>query len=271
LEFVPVRGNVGTRIEKIVRGELDGVVLAAAGLRRLGKADSITHSFSFSECIPAIGQGALALECRASDAATARLLSALDDPLTAEAVKLERRFMKAVGGGCKVPMAAHAYPYGDGFRFLAAMGDASAGRRVRVERALDARFPEADVDDLAGEILEECAAAERLAWVWVWQNDLVLSVIEGQQNVRVIRYEDLCSDPIGITAELFRFADLDWSEQTGEFIELSTRSDHDSFYALTKDPARSARKWRNELSFEDGERMLAVVRGSRAAALFGLE
>jgi hydroxymethylbilane synthase len=150
---------VGTRIEKIVRGELDGVVLAAAGLRRLGKADSITHSFSFSECIPAIGQGALALECRASDAATARLLSALDDPLTAEAVKLERRFMKAVGGGCKVPMAAHAYPYGDGFRFLAAMGDASAGRRVRVERALDARFPEADVDDLAGEILEECAAA----------------------------------------------------------------------------------------------------------------
>src|SRR5690606_30798639 len=101
-----------------------GLVLAAAGLRRLGRAEVITHDFSFSESIPAIGQAALGLECRADDKATAKLLAKLNDPDTADAVELERQFMKAVGGGCKVPMAAHAYPHGDSYRFLAVMGDA---------------------------------------------------------------------------------------------------------------------------------------------------
>ena len=158
LQFVAIRGNVDTRISKIEAGEVAGVVLAAAGLRRLGKASVITHSFSFMESIPAIGQASLALECRADDKRILKYLSALNDPFTAEAVRLERRFMKAVGGGCKVPMAAHAYPYGAGFRFLAVMGDAAKGKIVRIERALELEEAEAGIDDIASEMLEECRA-----------------------------------------------------------------------------------------------------------------
>ncbi len=158
LEFVPIRGNVETRIGKIERGEVAGIVLAAAGLNRLGKSSVVTHSFSFSQSIPAIGQAALALECRAEDAKVRKWLSALEDPVTADAVWLERRFMKAVGGGCRVPMAAHAYPYGAGFRFLAVMGDATQGKIVRLERAFELDEAEAEVDDIAMEILEECRA-----------------------------------------------------------------------------------------------------------------
>jgi hydroxymethylbilane synthase len=158
LQFVPLRGNVDTRIAKVESGELDGIVLAAAGLRRLGRTEVITHTFSFQESIPAIGQAALGLECRATDTATTALLAVLNDPDTAEAVELERQFMQAVGGGCKVPMAAHAYPYGDGFRFLAVMGDAKTGGQVRMERVLDPEYAEEDVDEFAEDILAACRA-----------------------------------------------------------------------------------------------------------------
>jgi hydroxymethylbilane synthase len=158
LQFVPLRGNVDTRIAKVESGELDGIVLAAAGLRRLGRTEVITHTFSFQESIPAIGQAALGLECRAADTATAALLAVLNDPDTAEAVELERQFMQAVGGGCKVPMAAHAYPYGDGYRFLAVMGDAKTGGQVRMERVLDPEYAEEDVDEFAEDILAACRA-----------------------------------------------------------------------------------------------------------------
>jgi hydroxymethylbilane synthase len=158
LQFVPLRGNVDTRIAKMEAGEVDGIVLAAAGLRRLGKEAVITHSFSFSDSIPAIGQAALALECRADDAFAIKVLEALDDPETREAVELERQFMLAVGGGCKVPMAAHAYPYGDSFRFIAVMGDAKTGKFARLERVLDPEYAEEDVDEIAEEMLAACRA-----------------------------------------------------------------------------------------------------------------
>lgn len=158
LQFVSLRGNVDTRIAKLETGEIDGIVLAAAGLRRLGRTGVITHSFSFAESIPAIGQAALGLECRADDTVTAKLLAKLNDPETADAVELERQFMKAVGGGCKVPMAAHAYPHGDGYRFLAVMGDAKTGKFVRMERVLDPEYEEEDVDELAEEMLAACRA-----------------------------------------------------------------------------------------------------------------
>lgn len=156
LEFVALRGNVDTRLAKLERGEVDGLVLAAAGLRRLGREEVVTHSFSFSESIPAIGQAALGLECRADDAFAIKALAKLNDPETADAVELERQFMQAVGGGCKVPMAAHAYPYGDGYRFLAVMGDAKTGKLVRMERVLDPEYEEEDVDELAEDILTAC-------------------------------------------------------------------------------------------------------------------
>ena len=158
IEFVAIRGNVDTRIAKMEKGEAAGMILAFAGLRRLGKASTATHSFSFSDSIPAIGQGVLALECRANDNRVRELLSVLDDPITADAARLERQFMKAVGGGCSVPMAAHAYPYGEGYRFMAVMGDVKTGKLVRIERVLELEDAGNEVSTIAQELIEECRA-----------------------------------------------------------------------------------------------------------------
>jgi hydroxymethylbilane synthase len=149
LEYVGLRGNVDTRIGKVRSGALAGVVLAAAGLRRLGRASDITHAFSFQELVPAIGQASLGLECRAADARVRKLLEAVDDPETHDAVALERDFMKRIGGGCKVPMAAHVYPYGDALRMLAVLGNPATGALARVEQTLE--------DDEEDELLEEAA------------------------------------------------------------------------------------------------------------------
>jgi hydroxymethylbilane synthase len=156
LEYVSIRGNVDTRVGKVRSGELQGTLLAAAGLKRLGRAADIAHSFSFQDMVPAIGQAALALECRADNARALKLVSAVHDELTGAAVLLERRFMKLVGGGCKVPMAAHVYPYGDGWRMLAVLGNPKTGILARVEQTGAAGEEDALLDEVAWRIEQEC-------------------------------------------------------------------------------------------------------------------
>jgi hydroxymethylbilane synthase len=156
LEYVGIRGNVDTRIGKVRSGELQGVVLAAAGLKRLGRDGEITHAFSFQDLIPAIGQASLGLECRASDVRVRKLLAAVDDGETHDAVELERAFMKRIGGGCKVPMAAHVYPYGDGFRMLAVLGDPGTGAMARIEQSMDGGEEEELLEEVAARMEDEC-------------------------------------------------------------------------------------------------------------------
>jgi hydroxymethylbilane synthase len=108
LEIVPLRGNVDTRLRKVEAGELDAIVLACAGLKRLGHADRITAALSVEESLPAIGQGALALECRVDDPETRARLHKLDDRASARAVTAERAFLRRLQGDCKTPLAAHA-------------------------------------------------------------------------------------------------------------------------------------------------------------------
>jgi len=156
LEYVGLRGNVDTRIGKVRSGELAGVVLAAAGLRRLGRAQDITHAFSFQEMIPAIGQASLGLECRADDTRVRKLLEAVDDPETHDAVTLERDFMKRIGGGCKVPMAAHVYPYGEGLRMLAVLGNPATGALARIEQTLEEDEEDEMLEEVAERMEEEC-------------------------------------------------------------------------------------------------------------------
>jgi hydroxymethylbilane synthase len=159
LEYVAVRGNVDTRIGKVRSGELQGIVLAAAGLNRLGRAAEITHVFSFQEMVPAIGQASLGIECRADDARVLKLLEAVDDPETHDAVALERDFMKRIGGGCKVPMAAHAYPYGEGgMRMLAVLGDPATGAMARVEQTLDEEDEDEVLEEVALRMEDACRA-----------------------------------------------------------------------------------------------------------------
>jgi hydroxymethylbilane synthase len=156
LIYVPVRGNVDTRVAKVMSGELQGVVLAAAGLKRLGRGSDITHTFSFQDMIPAIGQAALGLECREKDKRTLKLLAAVHDEVTGATVTLERLFMKRIGGGCKVPMAAHVYPYGDGLRMLAVLGNPATGVMARVEQSMSADEAEDLLEEVAWRMEEEC-------------------------------------------------------------------------------------------------------------------
>lgn len=108
LQVVPIRGNVGTRIEKCRRGEVDATVLARAGLNRLGLQDSAAETLSAELCLPAVGQGALAIEIRRSDSALVQLLSVLEDRATSLCAHAERGVMRAVDGDCKTPVAAFA-------------------------------------------------------------------------------------------------------------------------------------------------------------------
>ncbi len=108
LTILPLRGNVDTRVKKAMNGEYDAIVLAQAGLMRLGLQAHIREVFSLDVLLPAPGQGALAVQCRADDHQTLTLLAAIHDPLTAAAVHAERTFLAGLGGGCSLPIAAYA-------------------------------------------------------------------------------------------------------------------------------------------------------------------
>ncbi|MFI1017340.1 hydroxymethylbilane synthase [Streptomyces sp. NPDC020965] len=108
IEIVPIRGNIDTRIGYVRSGELDAVVLAAAGLSRIGRTDEITDFLSVDFVLPAPGQGALAIECAADHADLAAVLAELDDPATRVAVTAERSLLAALEAGCSAPVGALA-------------------------------------------------------------------------------------------------------------------------------------------------------------------
>ncbi|MEU3918397.1 hydroxymethylbilane synthase [Streptomyces sp. NPDC029004] len=114
IETVPIRGNVDTRIGYVRSGELDAVVLAAAGLNRLGRTDEVTDFLSVDFVLPAPGQGALAIECAAVNADLAAALAELDDPHTRAAVTAERSLLAALEAGCSAPVGALADLLADG-------------------------------------------------------------------------------------------------------------------------------------------------------------
>lgn len=108
LQMRSLRGNVDTRVRKAFEGQYDAIVLAGAGLARLGLDGHIRQWLPIDVMLPAPGQGALAVQCRTGDAETLRLLAALDDAATRKSVTAERSFLAGLGGGCAVPVAAHA-------------------------------------------------------------------------------------------------------------------------------------------------------------------
>jgi hydroxymethylbilane synthase len=119
LEICELRGNVDTRIRRVTDGDLDAVMLAAAGVDRIGRAEVIAERVDWAVVIPAAAQGALAVQCRSDDAPTLALLARVHDPETAEAVDAERAFLAALGGGCSVPAACHVRFDGASARILA--------------------------------------------------------------------------------------------------------------------------------------------------------
>ena len=163
LDVVDIRGNVETRLRKLVEEEMTGTILAAAGLSRLGRSEVTGFAFAFDQMLPAVGQGALAIEARADHPRLAEIVAALDHPPTARAVKAERALLGTLEGGCQVPIAAHAHwkvdgEGGTGALVLAAyVGSLDGKRSVRGERARLASDPEGLGIFLAAELLERGA------------------------------------------------------------------------------------------------------------------
>src|SRR5437764_14866786 len=108
LAIAPIRGNVGTRLEKLAAGEVDALVLALCGLERLGKADVASEILSTEDMLPAVGQGALAIECRAGEPELQRLLGPLNDAASAACVAAERAMLAALDGSCRTPIGGLA-------------------------------------------------------------------------------------------------------------------------------------------------------------------
>ena len=139
LRLLDLRGNVNTRLAKLDAGDYDAIVLACAGLKRLGFDARIRARLDAPDWLPAPAQGAIAAECREDDAATQALLAALDDAPTRSCVEAERALNRALDGSCQVPIAALAQRVGDRLRLQALVG------------ALDGRIVRADGEGPAGE------------------------------------------------------------------------------------------------------------------------
>lgn len=132
-----LRGNVDTRLRKLDEGLYDAVILAAAGLERLGHGDRIKDIIPSSVCLPAVGQGALAIECRTADAEVRQMLDFLNDMPTVHATNAERAFLGLVEGGCQVPIGVHADVEGEKIKIEAIIAalDGSTVLRDTIEGA----------------------------------------------------------------------------------------------------------------------------------------
>jgi hydroxymethylbilane synthase len=163
LTIVPIRGNVDTRIAKVRNGDLDAVVLALAGLKRLGRADEATELLDPLQILPAPGQGALACECRADDGATTKVLAVLDDAETRSAVTAERSLLATLEAGCSAPVGALADVAmgddGDELWLRAVVADVSGTPSIRLSATGSPDDAAAVGEQLAAELLAEGASA----------------------------------------------------------------------------------------------------------------
>ncbi len=133
LTVKPIRGNVDTRIRKAREGQYDAIVLAAAGVTRLGLEDAVTQYLSLDVMLPAPGQGVLGVQCRADDDRTLALLAAVEDSVARAAAQAERAFLAGLGGGCSIPVAAYAHPVDGGLHLTGLVASPDGRRTLRVE------------------------------------------------------------------------------------------------------------------------------------------
>ncbi len=162
LRISELRGNVDTRLRKLDAGEYDAVILAAAGLGRLGLADRITALIPTETMMPAVGQGALAIEVRADDHKTLKLLQSLDDQTTRSCCTAERALLRELGGGCQLPIAAHATLTRGRLRLDGMVASPDGKRLVRDHTSGPSEEAEALGNQLAKKLIEN-GARELLA------------------------------------------------------------------------------------------------------------
>ena len=151
---VPIRGNANTRLARVTKGELDGVVLALAGLARIGCVSAVTQVFEPEEMLPAPGQGALAVECRGDEPGLAALLEAVTARASMAAVTAERSLLEALEAGCSAPVGAYASGY-EQLRMQAAVMSTDGSRVLRVHGVA----PGADASQLGRDLAAELLAS----------------------------------------------------------------------------------------------------------------
>jgi len=135
VQIVSLRGNVDTRLRKAMDGQYDAIILAGAGLTRLGLEGNVTEWLSLDGMLPAPGQGALAVQCRTDDQTTLNLLAALEDDSTRKAVTAERAFLSGLGGGCSLPVAAYASVNGQSITLTGLVISEDGKKAIHVNRA----------------------------------------------------------------------------------------------------------------------------------------
>jgi len=161
--MIPLRGNLDTRMRKLDTKNLDGIVLALAGVRRLGLESRITEIIPTEICLPAIGQGALGIETRKKDERVEEHIQFLNDPTSFVAVSAERAFLKKLEGGCQVPIAAFGRILGSTLQIDGLVGTVDGKRLIRdrveglpeMAESLGTRLAEILLNKGAREILDE--------------------------------------------------------------------------------------------------------------------
>lgn len=154
--FKDIRGNIDTRIAKLQNKEYDAIVLAGAGLRRLYVQFSKTQVLSINQFLPAVGQGALAIESREGDGVIKSIVAGINHLETQNTVQVERVFLRAIEGGCKFPVAAYAMQYGPKIELRAMAGDYKQGKFISVSNYTPIEKSLAAAEQLANELKARC-------------------------------------------------------------------------------------------------------------------
>ncbi len=177
LEIVPIRGNIDTRLKKIDTENLDGAVLAEAGLERLNVDLSGYHVLNLKEVvIPAVGQGCLAIECRKDDQRILKMLEQINDPQSAECIHIEREFMRELGGSCNFPIGGHAY-YENGQLVFDGLIASPNGEHVVKEEKIPANKP-----GVGKQIADQLLARDKFGIIegdWKSCCNLIVTVVYG--------------------------------------------------------------------------------------------
>jgi hydroxymethylbilane synthase len=164
LNVRPIRGNVETRVKKVISGEYGAVVLAEAGLTRIGMKDVIVERFSVRDFVPAPGQGAIAIVCRRNDKVLISMLRQIEDPRSRAEVLAERALIKKVEGGCRFPLGAVAVTNGDKITLYASVFSADGSRNIKVKKVGKASEPEKLGDKVAGMLVNQGAMEMAEGW-----------------------------------------------------------------------------------------------------------
>jgi hydroxymethylbilane synthase len=164
LNVRPIRGNVETRVKKVISGEYDAAVLAEAGLSRLGMKDVIVQRFSIRDFVPAPGQGAIAIVCRSDDAALADMLQQIEDRHSRIAVLAERALIRKVEGGCRFPIGAVAITNEDKLTLYASVFSADGKQSIHIKKSGTATKPEQLGSSVANMLVKQGAMDLAEGW-----------------------------------------------------------------------------------------------------------